>query len=239
MVVQFAGTTQLAALGPASVIFSFASYVFNALGIATTTIISRHVAVGHSEEAATAATTSLVVALGCGVAMSALLQTFGAQLIAATRAVDTLQGPALAYLRVRAFAQPALLVSIVTQSCLLAQRDSRSPALSVMLQVAVNASLDISLIVCAGAGVVGAAWATVAAQYLGMLLLLQRMQTTGTVQYVWDVRAAVARVAGLWRVLAPLVIVYVARNLCYMLLQVCPIHSRLSTLVLCLWHPVL
>lgn len=132
----------------------------------------------------------------------------------------SLQAPATAYLQVRSFAQPALLVSIVAQACLLAQQDSRSPALSVLLQVVVNASLDTTLIVYAGAGVVGAAWATVAAQYFGMLLLLQRLHTTGRVQFQLQVAPALKRLAALWKVLAPLVVVYVARNLCYMLLQV-------------------
>lgn len=40
-----------------------------------------------------------------------------------------------AYLRVRSFAQPALLVSVVTQSVLLAERDSLSPSLAVLAQV--------------------------------------------------------------------------------------------------------
>jgi Na+-driven multidrug efflux pump len=132
--------------------------------------------------------------------------------------VASLQAPAAAYLRVRSFAQPALLVSIVTQSCLLAQRDSRSPALAVLLQVVVNASLDLALIVYAGAGVVGAAWATVAAQYLGMLLLLQRLRAKGGVWYR-GLRTTAARARALWATLAPLVVVYVSRNLCYALLQ--------------------
>ena len=147
------------------------------------------------------------------------MQVFGGQMIAATRAVDALQAPAAAYLRVRAFAQPALLVSIVAQTSLLAQRDSTSPALSVLLQVVVNASLDVALIVLGGAGVVGAAWATVAAQYLGMALLVQRLHARGAVRFRRDAAAAAAALGALWKVLAPLVVVYVSRNLCYMMLQ--------------------
>jgi hypothetical protein len=63
------------------------------------------------------------------------VQGFDASLISATGAVQELITPATEYLRVRAFAQPALLVSIVAQSCLLAQRDSQAPAQSVLLQV--------------------------------------------------------------------------------------------------------
>ena len=85
-----------------------------------------------------------------------------------------------------------------------------------------NFTLDVGLIVLAGAGVVGAAWATVAAQYTGMLLLLRRLYATGSVRYEPRVGAALRRAAPLAKVLAPLVVVYVARNLCYMMLQARP-----------------
>lgn len=127
------------------------------------------------------------------------------QLIAATGAVSELLPSATAYLRVRAFAQPALLVSIVTQSCLLAQRDSKSPAHSVLLQVLVNSAGDVLLITQLGMGVVGAAWATVAAQYLGMLLLLNRLAKRGRVQFEFH-STLWARLKDLWKTLAPLVI---------------------------------
>jgi Na+-driven multidrug efflux pump len=72
--VQFAGTQQLAALGPASVIFNFSSYVFNALGIATTTVVSHHVAKQDLNQANDSATTALLFGLVSGAVMLALLQ---------------------------------------------------------------------------------------------------------------------------------------------------------------------
>jgi hypothetical protein len=72
--VQFAGTTQLAALGPTSVIFSFAAYVFNALAISTTTVISKHLAANDDNAACEAATTSLLTALLCGIVTLTVMQ---------------------------------------------------------------------------------------------------------------------------------------------------------------------
>jgi MATE family multidrug resistance protein len=149
------------------------------------------------------------------------VQGFGATLIVKTGAVASLQGPATAYLRIRSFAQPALLAIIVTQSSLLAQKDSWSPALAVTAQVVVNFTLDIVLIVFGGAGVAGAAWATVAAQYLGAVLLVQRLCSTGRVRFTSRLAEAWRQARPLALVLAPLVVVYVSRNLCYLLLQVC------------------
>ena len=67
--VQFAGTQQLAALGPTAVIFNFASYVFNALGIGTTTTVSAQLAKGDREGACHTASTALLYALICGFGM--------------------------------------------------------------------------------------------------------------------------------------------------------------------------
>lgn len=139
-------------------------------------------------------------------------------MIAATGAVTEVAALSRSYLAVRALAQPALLVSLVTQSCLLAQRDAKSPALAIGLQIAVNAVLDVGLVAGAGAGVVGAAWATVAAQYMGAALLLRRLAASPGVRYAWRAGMAPAAVR-LARELAPLVVVYVSRNLCYLMLQ--------------------
>eukprot|EP00892_Ulva_mutabilis_P003019 jgi/Ulvmu1/12718/UM095_0022.1 len=215
---KYAGTVQLAALGPTSVVFSFSSYVFNSLAIATTSKVSADLAAGDERKASATASAAIAIAIAAGSVCLVALKVFGGQIIAATGAVPELLAPATAYLQVRAAAQPALLVSLVAQSCLLAQRDSRSPAAAVLLQVIVNAGLDVFLIVQAGAGVVGAAWATVAAQYLGMALLLWRVQATGRVR-LRLVKGLAGRLRELWRTLAPLVVVYVARNLCYMRLQ--------------------
>jgi Na+-driven multidrug efflux pump len=78
--VQFAGTEQLAALGPTSVIFSFSSYVFNALGIATTTVISKQLASDDADKASASATASLCIALLCGLATFIVLQVLFAKI---------------------------------------------------------------------------------------------------------------------------------------------------------------
>jgi energy-converting hydrogenase Eha subunit C len=83
--VQFAGTQQLAALGPTSVIFNFSSYVFNALGIATTTVVSHHVAKQDLSQANDSATTALLFGLVSGAVMLALLQVGTFCCVACTR----------------------------------------------------------------------------------------------------------------------------------------------------------
>lgn len=71
---QFAGTEQLAALGPTSLIFNFSSYVFNALGIATNSVVSTHLAQQDLAGANDTATSALLFAIACGFAVLLLLQ---------------------------------------------------------------------------------------------------------------------------------------------------------------------
>jgi Na+-driven multidrug efflux pump len=71
---QFAGTMQLAALGPTSVIFSFSSYVFNALGIATTSKVSSLLGQDKIAEASQCAGAALVVAVVAGIISFLLLE---------------------------------------------------------------------------------------------------------------------------------------------------------------------
>lgn len=71
---QFAGTMQLAALGPTSVIFSFSSYVFNALGIATTSKVSALLGEDKAAEASRCAGAALVVALVAGIVSLMIMQ---------------------------------------------------------------------------------------------------------------------------------------------------------------------
>ena len=61
---------------------------------------------------------------------------------------------------------------VVSQATLLAQRKSLLPCLVIAASAFVNLGLDVFLIVNCGMGVAGAAWATLASQYLAMGLML-------------------------------------------------------------------
>ena len=60
---------------------------------------------------------------------------------------------------------------VVSQATLLAQRKSLLPCLVIAASALVNLGLDVFLIVNCGMGVAGAAWATLASQYLAMGLM--------------------------------------------------------------------
>ena len=78
------------------------------------------------------------------------------------QAVDARALPlAVSYTRVRALGFPAALLTVVLQSAALARRDVRTPLKAVWLGALVNAIGDYVLVARCGAGVAGAAAATV------------------------------------------------------------------------------
>lgn len=73
-------------------------------------------------------------------------QAFGAPLVHATGCSTELVPTALAYLKVRAWACPAVLASMVLQASLLAGKDSLTPFVVVLVSGALNIAGDLLLI---------------------------------------------------------------------------------------------
>jgi Na+-driven multidrug efflux pump len=117
------------------------------------------------------------LALLLGAALAAFMLLAGPACLAALAgpASADVVAPALAYVRIRAAAAPAAVVSFVVQSFFLAARNTSTPLAAAVLAGAVNLVLDIVLVCGAGAGIAGAAWATVAAQAAATGFLLARL----------------------------------------------------------------
>ena len=94
------------------------------------------------------------------------------QLISCTGADPVLVPLAASYMRIRALAQPAVLLTMVCQGGQLAQQDSRTPALAVALSVAVNVCSNLVAVAWLGLGLQGAAATTVTTQLLGCAVLV-------------------------------------------------------------------
>jgi MATE family multidrug resistance protein len=69
----------------------------------------------------------MVLAAFCGTACCAVMLVAGPAMLTAVGATPDTLGPALAYLRIRALASPAVMVANVAQGALLAQNDSWTP----------------------------------------------------------------------------------------------------------------
>lgn len=180
---------QLAALGPNTAIFNFIFQVFTFLGVGTTALIARNslLAQGISQkekrrrrtEASRVLTNSLLLAVSCGLGCTLLLETLGPQMLSMLGADATMMPYAVEYLRVRALACPAVMIMCASQGACLGQQDAWTPLKIFAFAGVFNLVGDMYLILDAGWGIAGAAWATLVAQYIGAALFLCTLAVAG------------------------------------------------------------
>lgn len=178
------GVTPLAALGVNTSIFSMAFVVFNFLAYATTPMIARAVGRGDVARAGKVAVEALTLATVAGLVAILVLQLFARSIVEVMGARGELVEPALVYLRVRALAGPAVLLITAGHGVFRGWHDTRTPLAVSLLLNAVNLVLDPILIFVVGWGLVGAAVATVVAQWTGAacflwLILVRRREAMG------------------------------------------------------------
>jgi len=177
------GTVPLAALGVDAAVFTFAFALFNFLAYATTPLVSRAWGAGDRAEAGRVVERALGVALVGGVAVTVLLVAAAPLVVRVMQAPAEVVGPAVEYLRIRAFAVTAVLLVTAGHGAFRGVQDTRTPLWISLGIAAVNVVLDPLLMFGLGWGVAGAAAATVAAQWAGaatfVVLLLGR---------TWEVR---------------------------------------------------
>eukprot|EP00928_Gymnodinium_smaydae_P053423 TRINITY_DN37414_c0_g1_i1.p1 TRINITY_DN37414_c0_g1~~TRINITY_DN37414_c0_g1_i1.p1 ORF type:complete len:514 (-),score=75.86 TRINITY_DN37414_c0_g1_i1:426-1937(-) len=218
---RMSGTLELAALGPNTVIFNFLNYGFTFMGIATMSIVARELAECQRESAARSMGHAVALAVFLGVALTALLRSCAPYLLAVAGAGASSEffNAAGSYLRVRALSAPAMMVAVVAQSALLAQRESWTPAIAVLTAATVNALGDIFLVVGLDMGVAGAAWATVVGEYFAAGLLLACLPRNGRLPLKVRMPRRRKDFAPFGSIFGPLLIFKLSKNLCYGLLQ--------------------
>lgn len=166
------GALPLAALGVNVALFTFVFVAFNFLAYGTTPMVAAARGRGDLDAAGRVVAHAFAIAVGAGLLALAGLIAFAEPLLRLMGADDALLGPALAYLRVRALAGPALLLITAANGAFRGFQDTRTPFV-VSLGVAIaNLALDPLFIFGFGWGLEGAAWATVAAQWAGALVFV-------------------------------------------------------------------
>ena len=183
------GVTPLGALGVNASVFSMTFVVFNFLAYGTTPMIARAVGRGDVDRAGRLAVEALTLAVVAGVVALAFIQAFAGPILTVMGATGELRDPALTYLRIRAFAGPAVLLITAGHGIFRGWHDTRTPLVVTLALNAVNLVLDPILIFGLGWGLAGAATATAIAQWTGALwfvwlVLRGRRQELGVVPHL-------------------------------------------------------
>ena len=166
------GRVPLGALGVNASIFSMTFVVFNFLAYGTTPRVGRAVGDGDRAAAGRAVGRALTLALLAGGVALVALQLLAEPVLRLMGASAELMGPALAYLRIRAMAGPAVLLITASHGAFRGYQDTRTPMYVTIGFNIVNASLDPLFIFGFGWGLAGAAAATAIAQWIGALVFL-------------------------------------------------------------------
>lgn len=183
------GVVPLAALGINTSVFSLAFVVFNFLAYGTTPLVARAVGRGDRAGAGRVVVQALVLAVATGAVALAALEAGAPWIVRAMGGGPGVRGPAVAYLRVRALAGPAVLLVTAGHGAFRGYQDTRTPLWVTLALNLVNLVLDPLFIFGFGWGLVGAAWATAIAQWSGavgfLALLLVRRRAALGIERAW------------------------------------------------------
>ncbi len=180
------GTTELASLGVAVAVFGVFFAVFNFLAYGTTPLLGRALGTGDREGAGRIAASAMTMAVVLGLVFAVAMVAFAGDLLALLGAGPDLIAPGSSYLRIRAMALPAVLVVLVGHGVFRGAQDTRTPLGITVGLNAVNLVLDPVLIFALDLGLDGAAFATVAAQWLGAAwFAFELRRSAGTMGISW------------------------------------------------------
>jgi len=174
------GAVSLAALGVGTTALSSLFWMFNFLGIGTQTEVSQADGQGRRARAGRIAGLAHGMAAGFGLLLILLLiptAVFLAELLGASGQV---QVEAVAYMRIRLFGAPAVLLMLVSFGAMRGLQDMRTPLWIALGVNGLNILLDWLLIFGNGPfpvlGVAGSAWASTISQWLGALAAIGLLQ---------------------------------------------------------------
>ncbi|MDX1510126.1 MAG: MATE family efflux transporter [Nitriliruptorales bacterium] len=178
-VVGRVGSVELGALGLSVGLLGSVSWIFNFLVYGTTATVSRAVGAGDLELAGRRVAHAVWLAVGLGLSAGLMFALLAGSIVDWTGADSSLRAPATSYLRIRALGVPFLLLSYVGHGAFRGVSNTRSPLVFVIIANLLNAGLDVLLVFGFDLGLEGAAWATVAAEVVVVLLFVLRGRSLG------------------------------------------------------------
>ena len=168
------GTEALAALGVGTVILTGGLWLFNFLGVGTQTEISQATGAKNIPRARRIGSLALLLALTSGAILGVLIYLCAPLLASLMGATGDIQDYSVTYIRIRALGSPAVLMTMASFGILYGLADMRAPLIIAIAVNSINIVLDYILIFGIGPvppfGIAGAASATAASQWLGIIL---------------------------------------------------------------------
>lgn len=166
------GTTSLAALGAGAGVFTTITGLAIFLAYGTTAVVARRVGAGQLAQAITDGIEGVGLGVGLGLLATGVTWLAGPLLLTWLGTSPEITAPALAYLRTIGLAFPFALAAMAAIGVLRGLQDTATTLWITLVAVATNLALAAYLVLVAGWGITGSAWATVAAEALSAALYL-------------------------------------------------------------------
>ncbi|XP_020532332.1 protein DETOXIFICATION 46, chloroplastic isoform X2 [Amborella trichopoda] len=218
-VIGQSSSLELAALGPGTVVCDYLSYVFMFLAVATSNMVATAIATKDRKEAQKHISILLFAAFICGMGMLLFTKFFGTQILTAFTGPKNIHivPAANTYVQIRGLAWPAVLVGLVAQSASLALKDSWGPLKALTIASLVNGIGDIILCGVLGYGIAGAAWATMASQFVAGFMMIDSLNKMGFDPYSMSVPSSTELLL-IFELAAPVFITMISKVAFYTLL---------------------
>lgn len=171
-IVATLGTTSLAALGAGAQVFTTVTGLAIFLAYGTTAVVARRVGAGQVARGITDGIEGTALGLVIGVAATAVTWAAGPLLLTWIGTSPESTPEALAYLRTISLAFPFALAAMASVGVLRGLQDTATTLWVTVVAVVANIVLTAYLVLVAGWGIRGSAWATVAAEVLAAGLFL-------------------------------------------------------------------
>ena len=165
-IVGHLGTRPLAGLGVAGTVLSAVFGVFNFLAYGTTATVARRVGAGDRRGAAEHGVAGVWLALGLGLALTALGLLLADPIVHVMGASAHVAPAALTYLRISLIGAPFVLVALAGTGYLRGLQDTRTPLYIALAANTFNLAIEIVFVYGMHLGIAGSAWGTVIAQVL-------------------------------------------------------------------------
>ena len=179
-----ASAVALAALGVSTPLTDYSVSLFAFITAGLTSIVSRGVASGEDEDELNGKVYgALFIAAASSVAVGALLLTRTEALLDLLSVSGEVKTIAASYTRIRGLAMPAAFLTASAYATLVARKDTVGPLLCVVLAAVVNFVGDYLMVAVFKTGAAGAAWATTASLYTGLIAITLLLKKRGLLRF--------------------------------------------------------
>lgn len=175
VIVATLGTTSLAALGAGAQVFTTVTGLAVFLAYGTTAVVARRVGAGQVAAGITDGIEGVALGLAIGIAATAGTWLLGPALLAGIGTSPATTPEALAYLRTVSLGFPFALAAMAGVGVLRGLQDTATTLWVTLASVGTNLALSAYLVLVAGWGITGSAWATVLAEVLAAGLFLAEL----------------------------------------------------------------